>query len=418
MQRIAALSAHLAPNPTATKTTASQQLFGQVGVQSDDDIVVVGAVRTAIGKANKGAFKDETPDDLLYAALAGLLSRTGVEPERVNDLVVGNCLMQGSYAGPSRAAMFRAGLPVECSLHTLNRQCSSGLQAVASIASAIKCGYIQVGIAAGVESMSAGGKADVGTGAPFNKEKTKALKIAQDTLIPMGITSEIVAARYGVTRKEQDAFAEQSHAKAVAAQRGGLFAREIVPVTLRDGRVVTVDEGPRADTTLEGLAKLKPAFKPDGTTTAGNSSQVSDGAAAVLLMKRKTARELKLPVRGVFRGFRVEGVQPDEMGVGPAVAIPSLLKDVGVPLSAVDSFEINEAFASQAVYCVKKLGIDAAKVNKTGGAIAIGHPLACTGNRQVATLLAQLERDHKRIGVISMCIGTGMGAAALFEAER
>ena len=416
--RVQSLAAHLTAASSSTQAPSTQtKVFGQIGKKSDDDIVIVDACRTAIGKANKGVFKDTTPDDLLCAALVGLIGRTGINPAIISDVVVGNCQMPGSYAGPSRAVQFRSGLSVTSGVHTLNRQCSSGLQAVATVASYIESGFLSVGVAAGVESMTFGGKVDVGSGAPFNKEATAASKLASDTLISMGQTSENVAERYGVSREHQDAFAVASHDKALKAQKQGVFAREIVPVKLANGTLVTVDEGPRAGTTVQGLSKLKPAFKEGGSTTAGNASQVSDGASAVLLMKRSTAKAMRLPVLGTFRGFKVEGCEPDEMGVGPAVAIPSLLKDVALDIQKVDVFEINEAFASQALYCTRKLGIPLEKVNPNGGAIALGHPLGCTGNRQVATLLWELRRTGQKLGVVSMCIGTGMGAAALFETE-
>ncbi|KAM4815105.1 3-ketoacyl-CoA thiolase, peroxisomal isoform 3-T3 [Thomomys bottae] len=247
---------------------------------------------------------------------------------------------------------------------------------------------------------------------------------ARDCLIPMGITSENVAERFGITREKQDAFALASQQKAARAQSQGCFRAEIVPVTTtvqdaKDGQktiTVSEDEGVRPGTTLEGLAKLKPAFKAGGSTTAGNSSQVSDGAAAVLLARRSRAEELGLPILGVLRSYAVVGVPPDIMGVGPAYAIPVALQKAGLTVNDVDIFEINEAFASQALYCVQKLGIPPEKVNPLGGAVALGHPLGCTGTRQVVTLLNELKRRGKRAyGMVSMCIGTGMGAAAVFE---
>ena len=249
-------------------------------------------------------------------------------------------------------------------------------------------------------------------------------ELARQSLSPMGITSENVAERYGITRQEQDEMACHSHEKALRAQREGRFT-EIVPVTTvvedenGDEQEITVtkDDGPRPGSTPEKLAKLRAAFKKGGSTTAGNSSQVSDGAAAVLLMRRSKAVELGMPIIGVYRGFQVVGVQPDEMGIGPAVAIPAVLKSTGLTKEDIDIYEINEAFASQAVYCVKKLGIPMDKVNPNGGAIALGHPLGMTGARMVASLMAELERTNKRLGVVSMCIGTGMGAAAVFERE-
>lgn len=248
-------------------------------------------------------------------------------------------------------------------------------------------------------------------------DQVMAVPMASDSLIPMGITSENVAEKFGVSRDKQDKFAVDSHKKAASAQASGKFKSEIVPVHLGD-HAIDKDDGIREDASLEGLSKLRAAFKEDGTTTAGNSSQVSDGAAAVLLMKRKTAEKLGLPIKAKFVSFATAGVPPAIMGVGPAVAIPKALEKAGLGIKDVDVFEINEAFASQAVYCVEKLGIDAEKVNPNGGAIALGHPLGCTGARQIATLLPELKRRHARYGVVSMCIGTGMGAAAVIESEQ
>jgi len=318
-------------------------------------------------------------------------------------------------------AMFLAGFPETVSIVTTNRQCSSGLQAVASVAAAIKNGYIDIGIGAGFESMS---QHDMMSSVGEINPKVFDNANARDCMMGMGETSENVAEQYKVTRDEQDQFAFESQARASKAQKEGKFTSEIVPVTTTvkgaDGQEKTVtisqDEGIRA-TTLESLKKLKPAFKENGTTTAGNSSQVSDGAAAVLLMRRSAAKKLGMPILGIFRSFAVVGVPPSVMGIGPAVAIPEAVKKAGLKISDIDVFEINEAFASQAVYSAKKLGIPFEKVNPNGGAIALGHPLGCTGARQVATLMPELKRANKKFGVISMCIGTGMGAAAVIERE-
>jgi acetyl-CoA acyltransferase 1 len=318
-------------------------------------------------------------------------------------------------------AIFAAGFPNNVSLATTNRQCSSGLQAFANIAAAIRSGYMKIGIAAGVESMSThtmeGGVGKLNSSLFQTKE-------AADCLIPMGITSENVAAKYNISREEQDRFAVSSQEKANKAQKSGLYKEEIVPLTVtvkkEDGKSETVtvdkDEGIRP-TTLENLAKLKPAFKKDGSTTAGNSSQVSDGAAAVLVMTRAEANKRGLPILGKFHSFAVVGVPPNIMGVGPAYAIPKALENAGLAVKDIDVFEINEAFASQALFSAQHLNIPLEKVNPLGGAIALGHPLGCTGARQIGTLLHQLRRTKQKYGVTSMCIGTGMGAAGVFEAE-
>lgn len=385
-----------------------------------DDVVVVHGMRTAIGKAKRGAFKDTTPDELLSAVMTSVLTDVGLPANKLGDVCVGNVLQPGAGALMARVAHFLSGFPESVPVYTVNRQCSSGLQALFNIAGAIRSGSVDLGLACGVESMSLRSIGNPGDLSSRLMDNDK----ARACIIPMGITSENVAEKFGVTREKQDAFALSSQQKAARAQSSGLFRQEIVPVATKlvaeDGteRPVTVaeDDGIRAGTTLAGLAKLRPAFKPDGSTTAGNSSQVSDGAAAVLIGRRSAVEALGLPVLGVLRASAVVGVPPDLMGIGPAYAIPAALEQAGLTVDDVDVFEINEAFASQAVYCVEKLGIPPEKVNPNGGAIALGHPLGCTGARQVVTLLHELRRRGRRAyGVVSMCIGTGMGAAAVFE---
>ncbi|CAK9078891.1 3-ketoacyl-CoA thiolase B [Durusdinium trenchii] len=432
-KRVAKLAAHLAAGGAevavgvaASETGNQSAVYGAVGSQNDDDVVIVSALRTAIAKARKGAFKDTSPDDLLVSVFQGVLQETKIDPAEIGDVVVGNVQLSGSYSMPARTAMFRAGIPESASVRSINRQCSSGIQAVADIAMEIKTGQIDCGIGAGVESMTNGGSpGDMSALPPMNLNEIFQNPGASASLTAMGMTSENVAEEFKITREEQDALAVDSHKKSLAAQAAGKFQKEIVPVTVTvedaEGNekevVVDKDEGPRAGTTLEGLAKLKPAFKKGGSTTAGNSSQVSDGAAAVLLMTRAKAKQLGLPIKAVFRGFKVVGVPPNVMGIGPAAAIPALMEDTKVPLEKVDVVELNEAFASQATYCVKKLGIPMEKVNPNGGAISLGHPLGCTGSRMVATLVSELEREKKNLGIVSMCIGTGMGAAALIERQ-
>nr|XP_006120630.1 3-ketoacyl-CoA thiolase, peroxisomal [Pelodiscus sinensis] len=366
------------------------------------------------------SLQDTTPDELLSAVMTAVLKDVNLSPEKVGDICVGNVLQPGAGAFTARVAQFLSGFPETVPISCVNRQCSSGLQAVINIAGGIRNGSYDIGLACGVETMSlrnVGSPGDVSSRMIDNSK-------ARDCLIPMGITSENVAERFGISRKKQDDFAMASQQKAARAQQMGLFKNEIVPVrtTVKDDQgnqktiIVIQDEGIRPSTTLEGLAKLKPAFKEDGSTTAGNSSQVSDGAAAVLLAKRSKAVQLGLPVLGVLKSYAVVGVPPDVMGIGPAYAIPVALEKAGLTMNDIDIYEINEAFASQAVYCVEKLGIPVEKVNPLGGAIALGHPLGCTGARQVVTLLNELKRRGKRAyGVVSMCIGTGMGAAAVFE---
>uniref|UniRef100_A0A1D1ZDC1 acetyl-CoA C-acyltransferase n=1 Tax=Anthurium amnicola TaxID=1678845 RepID=A0A1D1ZDC1_9ARAE len=411
--RVAQIVSHFSKDPKTALTH-----------KSPDDVVIVAAVRTPMTRSKKGGFKDTLPEELLAAALKGVLDRAGIDPKLIEDIAVGNVLPPGGGATTARAAALYAGIPHTAALNTVNRQCSSGLQAVVQIAHEVALDQIEIGIGAGVESMTFG----YGAGAmpSDTSERVFSNQEAADCLLPMGQTSENVAREFGITRAQQDEFSLVSHQRATVAQADGLFNDEIIPVQTRwidpktgDEKAIVVDkdDGVRKNTSLEGLAKLKPAFAADGTTTAGSSSQVSDGAAAVLLMKRKTAEKLKLPILGKFvRGVCV-GVPPRVMGIGPAFAIPKLLEQTGLKVDDIDIYEINEAFASQAVYCVEKLGIDKNKVNPKGGAIAIGHPLGCTGARQVSTLLYELRRTGKKFGVTSMCIGSGMGYAALFIAE-
>ncbi|KAG7612334.1 unnamed protein product [Arabidopsis thaliana] len=390
-----------------------------------DDIVIVAAYRTAICKARRGGFKDTLPDDLLASVLKAVVERTSLDPSEVGDIVVGTVIAPGSQrAMECRVAAYFAGFPDSVPVRTVNRQCSSGLQAVADVAASIRAGYYDIGIGAGVESMST----DHIPGGGFHGSNPRAQDFpkARDCLLPMGITSENVAERFGVTREEQDMAAVESHKRAAAAIASGKLKDEIIPVATKivdpetkaeKAIVVSVDDGVRPNSNMADLAKLKTVFKQNGSTTAGNASQISDGAGAVLLMKRSLAMKKGLPILGVFRSFAVTGVEPSVMGIGPAVAIPAATKLAGLTVSDIDLFEINEAFASQYVYSCKKLELDMEKVNVNGGAIAIGHPLGATGARCVATLLHEMKRRGKdcRFGVISMCIGTGMGAAAVFE---
>ncbi len=371
------------------------------------EAVIVSAVRTPVGRAIKGSYKDVRPEDLGAAAFRAAIERVpGLDPAEVEDVVVGCAMPEGPQGlNVGRTIGLLAGLPTSVPAQTVNRFCSSGLQTIASAAERIMAGFADVIVAGGVESMS---MVPMGGFTPRPHPATVAENPALFT--PMGSTAEVVADRYGITRAEQDAFAVRSHANAVDAIEKGRFKDELVPFAGLDR-----DEGPRPGTTAEVLGNLKPAFKLGGSVTAGNSSQMSDGAAAAVVMSRAKAESLGAEILGVFRGYAVVGVEPDEMGVGPAYAIPKLLEMTGVKLEDIDLFEINEAFASQAVYSVKKLGIDMDKVNVNGGAIALGHPLGCTGAKLTATLLHELKRRGGRYGVVSMCIGGGMGAAGLFE---
>ncbi|KAI8907985.1 Thiolase, N-terminal domain-containing protein [Gorgonomyces haynaldii] len=405
-QRVQQFASHLSTTSSVKAAAAPK---------SPDDVVIVSALRTPLCKGGKGAFKETHPEFLLASVLKATIEKTGIEPKIVQDIQVGNVLMPGAGVTTTRMAALYAGFPDSTAACAVNRQCSSGLATCGAIAAAIKAGNIDVGIGAGVESMTM----YYGPGAmPSNlSESILDFPPAADVLTPMGITSENVATEFGVTRQEQDAFALRSHNLAAQAQKNGYFAEEIVPVKLPDGTIVDKDDGIRP-TTAEKLAKLRPAFKPDGTTTAGNASQVTDGAAAVLLMRRSTAQKLGFKPIARWLGISYVGVPPRIMGIGPAVAIPAVLEQVGLQIKDIGVWEINEAFASQAVYCVKKLGIDVNKVNPKGGAIAFGHPMGATGARQIATLLPELKRTNQRYGVISMCVGIGMGVAAVIENEQ
>jgi len=422
--RAGVLEAHLNTDSTQHNDFIQvQQTAGKVGVKSPDDIVVVKAFRTAIGKAKRGSFANTCPDDLLSPVLKHIIEDTPqVKRQEIGDIVIGTVLPKGGQGATEvRIAGILAGYPVEVPVTTVNRQCSSGLQAIANVASAITAGYYDIGIAGGVESMSVNSMGWDGSVNPSALEHP----VAKGCYMNMGQTSENVAEKYGVSREKQDKFSVQSHIKAAAAIKAGRFRDEIVPVTVKiedkSGQVknvtVSQDEGVRADTTVESLGKLRAAFKEGGSTTAGNSSQVSDGAAAVLLMKRSTAEKRGLPILGVWRGFAVAGVDPSVMGIGPAFAIPEAVKKAGLKLSDIDLFEINEAFASQASYCVEQLKLPQEKVNVNGGAVALGHPLGATGARMTATLLHEMKRRNVRFGVVSMCIGSGMGAAGVYENE-
>ncbi|KAK5082236.1 hypothetical protein LTR05_007380 [Lithohypha guttulata] len=397
------------------------------------DVIILSSLRTPVTRAFKGGFRNAHDHELLSHVLkATLEANPNLPPEKIEDVAVGVVLAELGGSKAARMAQLHAGYHDRTALHTVNRACSSGLAAVTTIAHAITVGSIDVGIGAGMESMTR----NYGSRAiPVNlwdELRNSPRKEAKDCIMPMGETSENVAKRYGVSREDQDAFAVESHRKASQAQKDGLFDKEIIPVKVQQHDledkektgptkevIVDKDDGIRHNASLEQMAKLKPAFGKDGFSTAGNSSQISDGAAATLMMRRSTANELGLTssIIGKWVGTQVVGCLPDEMGVGPAIAIPKLLEYTGISTEDVGIWEINEAFASQALYCVRKLGIDETKVNPKGGAIALGHPLGMTGTRQLATLMPELERQGKDLGVVSMCIGTGMGMAGLFARE-
>ncbi|KAG1901832.1 Thiolase, N-terminal domain-containing protein [Suillus fuscotomentosus] len=404
---------------------ASSSARARLLAKNDNDVVIIAAVRSALTKGRKGGFKDTRPEEILSGVLKAAYTRATVNPALIEDIAVGNVLPPGGGAAGARMAALHAGIPNTTSVNTVNRQCSSGLAAVNQIANEIIAGQIDIGIGSGVESMTFG----YGAGSLPDGWSDEVLtsQEAEDCLIPMGITSENVASDFGISREVQDNFSAESYQKAAAAQKTGKFKDEIVPlkVKITDPKtekvseiVVDMDDGIRDGVTAESLSKLKPAFTKNGTTHAGSASQVSDGAAAVVLARRSVAKRLGLPIVGKYVTSTVVGVPPRIMGVGPAYAIPKVLEKTGLSKDDVDFYEINEAFASQAVYSIQKVGLPFDKVNINGGAIAIGHPLGCTGARQIATGLNIAKQRNERVFVTSMCIGSGMGMAAVLVSEH
>jgi acetyl-CoA acyltransferase len=383
------------------------------------DVTVASSVRSAVGRAIKGALKDTRPEDLAAAVVTAAIERVkGLEPAAIDDLIMG-CAMPEAEQGwnIARNVVFRAGLPNSVPGETVNRFCSSGLQTIAHAALSIQAGLTSTIVAGGVESMSA---------VPMGGNKISLNPTLMDQFpeayIAMGHTAERVADRFDVSRKQQDEFALRSHEKAVAAQNAGRFDQEIVPVNARHfvagelrEKMFDVDECPRPGTSLEGLANLRPVFRAKGSVTAGNSSPLSDGAAAAVLVSEQRRKELGVEGLAKLRGYAVAGVDPDIMGIGPVPAIRKVLTQTGLKIEDIDLFEINEAFAAQAAYCQRELGVAEERLNVNGGAIALGHPLGCTGAKLTATLIHELRRRGKSLGIVSMCIGGGMGAAGLFE---
>ncbi|PYU24912.1 MAG: acetyl-CoA C-acyltransferase [Acidobacteria bacterium] len=392
------------------------------------EAVIASSVRTAVGKAYKGTLHATRPDDLAAVAINSAIQQVpGLDPKEIEDVVLGCAMPEGEQGmNIARIASLRAGLPVECSAITINRFCSSGLQAIAMAAERIMLGNAEVVIAGGAESMSM---------VPMGGNKTSPnpwlMDHHPDTYLGMGLTAENLARKYGIARERADEFSYCSHQKALAAIAAGKFKDEIVPVEVRstivsngDGRggraktatkIFDTDEGPRADSSLDALARLKPAFHAHGTVTAGNSSQMSDGAAISVVMSADRARALGVKPLARFVSFATAGCAPEEMGVGPVFAIPKALRLAGLKLEQIDVIELNEAFAAQSLSVIRLAGLDPARVNPNGGAIALGHPLGCTGAKLTATILRELERRKARYGMVTMCIGGGMGAAGIFE---
>ncbi len=387
------------------------------------DIVIASSVRTPVGKAYKGTLRATRPDELGAIAIRGALDRLPqLDPKEIEDVIMG-CAMPEAEQGMNvaRIASLRAGLPVECSAMTVNRFCSSGLQAIAMAAERIMAGGAEVIVAGGLESM---------TMIPMGGHKVSAnpwlVANYPDAYLSMGLTAERLAKRFGVTREMSDEFSFNSHKKALVAIEAGRFEEEIVPVPVsfttpngskpkRQEIIFKVDEGPRADTSMEVLGSLKAAFHAHGIVTAGSSSQMSDGAAAAVVMSAERAKQLGIKPLARFVAFATAGSKPEEMGVGPVYAIPKALKIAGLKLSDIDVVELNEAFAAQALCVIQETGLDPARVNPNGGAVALGHPLGCTGAKLTATIIRELKRRNRRYGMVTMCVGGGMGAAGIFE---
>jgi len=396
----------------------------QIGKKFMRDAVIVSAVRTAVGKAPKGTLRTTRPDEMGATVIKEALARVpGLEVSEIEDVIMG-CAMPEAEQGMNvaRSAAIRAGLPVETSAMTINRFCSSGLQSIAMATDRIKTGGAEVIVAGGLETMSM-----IPMGGHIIRPNPYLVDHYPDFYLSMGLATENVARKYEVTREEQDEFALRSHTRAAAALDTGKFKDEVVPlhVVLEDmdenGKkqrrevVFDKDEGVRRDTSAEGLAKLKPAFHVKGTITAGNASQMSDGAAAAIVMSDARARALGAKPMARFIAYATAGCPPEEMGIGPVFAIPKALKLAGLTLADIDVIELNEAFAAQSIAVIKTLGLDPEKVNVNGGAIALGHPLGCTGAKLTASILRELERRNGRYGMVTMCVGGGMGAAGILE---
>ena len=369
------------------------------------EVAIVSAVRTAIGKGNRGSLKDTRPDDMLGHVLKAAVERGGIDPADIDDIIIGNAAPEAEQGmNIARVGAFLADIPDSVPALTINRFCSSGLQSLGQGAASIIAGWQNIVLSGGVESMS-----QIAMGGQKPCPNPTLVAKRPDLYMPMGLTAEVVAERYDVSRADMDSFSLQSHEKALKAISEGRFKDEIVPMPTRVYKhnqwhdvVVDTDEGPRPGSTLEKLGRLRSPFKQGGQVTAASSSQVSDGAAATLLVERKMAEEKGLPILGVLKSFQVIGCRPDEMGIGPKFAIPKALEAAGLSIEDIDLFEINEAFASQALHCARALSIDEAKINVNGGAIALGHPLGCTGARLTTTLLHEMKKRDARYGIVSM----------------
>jgi acetyl-CoA acyltransferase len=392
------------------------------------DVVVVDSVRTGLAKSHRGTFNLTRPDDLVAHCIDALLDRNSkIDPAEIEDVIVGCANQTGEHGGNlARLAVILSKLPITVAGSTISRACSSGLNSIAFAANQVASGCSDIMIAGGVESISAGAR-----GTPGKSQGHPTIRdVSPDIFMAMGNTAEVVARRYNVSREYQDEFSYESQKRTAAAQQAGLFDDEIVPMKVKYAKVINKetketeivdgecvgDECNRPETTLEGLSALKPVFEENGTVTAGNASQLSDGASMTLIMSEERAIQLGLEPKAYFRGWFVAGCEPDEMGIGPVFAIPKLLENKGLSINDIDLVELNEAFASQCLYCRDKLEIDPEKYNVNGGSISIGHPFGMTGSRLTGHVIRELRRREQKYGIVSMCIGGGMGAAGLFEA--
>lgn len=385
-------------------------------------VYIISALRTPGCKAKKGKFKDMRPDDLAAEAIKGVVEKTGIDPALLDDIIMGCAFPEGEQGmNVARVAAFKAGIPIDVPAMTVNRFCSSGLQSIAMAAERIMAGFADAIIAGGTESMTM-----IPMGGVKYSANPDLINSWPETYAGMGITAEILADKYKISREEQDQFAYQSHMKAAKAIQEGKFKDEIIPVEVEhvrfDGKkiqrakeVVEIDDGVRPDTTPEALARLKPAFKADGTVTAGNASQMTDGAAAALVVSEEFAKKHNLVPMARFVSFAVKGVAPEIMGIGPVKAIPAALDKAGLKLDDIELIELNEAFASQSLAVIREAHLNPEIINVNGGAIALGHPLGCTGAKLTATLLHEMKRRNNKYGMVTMCIGGGMGAAGIFE---
>ena len=383
---------------------------------NESDPVIVCALRSPLTKAKGGGLYKTPPENILSQLLTEILNRTKIPISEINDIIIGNALIEGCGFLPFRASQILSNLN-NIPLYSLNRLCNSGLQAIINGNNSIKAKNCKVVIAGGIECMSL---------YPFNKmldenlineENIKENPLIKNLLIPMGLTNENICEKYNISRNSQDNFAMESHIKANLAQKEKKFEKEIIQIKNKEGKIIKEDDGIRKNVNIKALNNLKPVFKKNGSTTAGNSSQLTDGCALIMITNREISKKYNLKILGKIRNYCCVGVPSELMGIGPSIAIPTILKMENLTYKDIDLFEINEAFAGQALYCINKLGIDKNKVNIHGGAIALGHPLGCTGARLVVSMLNQLDIYNKKRGIVSMCVGTGMGAACIIEKE-